>query len=311
METEQGKRLSTRRKEDRSESRSTREAVRPKVEPSPAPRKRAAPRTRTIDPDEATFLRKYHPADFPRPSVTVDIVALTIIDAELRVLLVRRGEHPFKGAWALPGGFVRVGDGHRDQGEDLDAAAARELEEETGLHAADVYLEQLGAFGQAGRDPRMRVITVAYYALIRPDLVPLVKAGGDASEADWISVGALRSGPEASALAFDHDDIVQRAVARVAARIDASNIAASLVPKTFTTPELRHVHAVLTGKQQDPGNFRRKFERMLEDGVVEQAPGKRLTASKPALVYRFLPRSKPEHNGIRERPLAWKERSRG
>lgn len=274
-------------KNDRGESRRKRRDD----SDQPAPARRAPPALRheanaarrTIGAEEATFLRKYRPADFPRPSVTVDIVAFSIIDAELRVLLIRRGEHPFKGAWALPGGFVRVGDGHRDQGEDLDAAATRELEEETGLRASDVYLDQLGAFGQAGRDPRMRVITVAYYALIRPDLVPLVKAGGDASEADWISVGALPS----STIAFDHETIIQRAALRVADRIDASNIAASLVPKTFTTPELRHVHAVLTGKPQDPGNFRRKFERMLEDGVVERAPGKRITASKPALVYRF------------------------
>lgn len=231
--------------------------------------------------EEAAFLRRYRPADFPRPSVTVDITAFSILDAELRVLLIRRAEHPFKGAWALPGGFVRVGDGHRDQGEDLDAAAARELHEETGLRPDDVYLEQLGAFGRAGRDPRMRVITVAYYALIRPDLVPLVRAGGDVSRAEWMAVDAL------GALAFDHAEIVARAVARVAERIDASSIAASLVPKTFTVPELRHVHATLTGKKQDPGNFRRKFERMVESGLIEQAPGKRITTSKPALVYRF------------------------
>jgi 8-oxo-dGTP diphosphatase len=231
--------------------------------------------------DEAAFLKKYRPADYPRPSVTVDIAAFSIIDAELRVLLVRRGEHPFKGAWALPGGFVRVGDGHKNQGEDLDAAAARELTEETGLSASDVYLEQLGAFGRAGRDPRMRVITVAYYALIRPDLVPLVKAGGDASVAEWLSVERLAD------LAFDHGEIIGRAVGRVAERIDASSIAASLVAKTFTIPELRHVYATLTGKKQDPGNFRRKFERMMEDGLIERAPGKRITASKPALVYRY------------------------
>jgi 8-oxo-dGTP diphosphatase len=218
----------------------------------------------------------------------VDIAAFSVIDAELRVLLVRRGEHPFKGTWALPGGFVGVGDGHRDQGEDLDAAAARELEEETALTVADVYLEQLGAFGRAGRDPRMRVITVAYYALIRPDLVPLVRAGGDAATAEWITAGTLK----ATDLAFDHHEIVQRAVARVADRIDSSNIAASLVPKTFTIPELRHVHAILAGKPQDPGNFRRKFERLLEDGVIEQAPGKRITVSKPATVYHFVTRKK-------------------
>jgi 8-oxo-dGTP diphosphatase len=233
---------------------------------------------------EAAFLEKYRPADFPRPSVTVDVAAFTVLDAELRVLLIRRGGHPFKGAWALPGGFVRVGDGHRDQGEDLDDAAARELEEETALDPKAVHLEQLGAFGRANRDPRMRVITVAYFALIRPDLVPLVKAGSDAVAADWIAARQLTPRD----LAFDHHDIIRQAIARIAERIDATNIARSLVPKTFTIPEFRHVHAIVGAKTQDPGNFRRKFERMVEDGIIEQAPGKRITASKPAAVYRFV-----------------------
>ena len=235
--------------------------------------------------EEAEYLRTYRPEHFPRPSVTVDIVALCIVDAELRVLLVRRGEHPFKGAWALPGGFVRVGDGHKDKGEDLDAAATRELEEETGLSPSDVFLEQLGAFGDAGRDPRMRVITVAYYALIRPDLVPVVKAGGDAAQADWHAVADI---PRIK-VAFDHEEIILRAVARVAERIQASSIAASLVAKTFTIPELRHVYAVLEGRPQDRGNFRRKVERLLESGALEEAPGKRITSSKPARLYRFVP----------------------
>jgi len=203
------------------------------------------------------------------------------------VLLIRRGQHPFKGAYALPGGFVRVGDGHRDQGEDLDAAAARELQEETNLSPAQVLLEQVAAFGRAGRDPRMRVISVAFCALIRPDLIPLVRAGGDAHEAHWFAVNEL--GREQ--LAFDHAAIIEQAIAHVAARMDASDIAASLVPATFTIQELRHVHGLLSGKPQDPGNFRRKFERLLEDGVIERASGKRLTASKPALVYRFVSRS--------------------
>ncbi len=233
---------------------------------------------------EEAFLASYRPSDFPRPSVTVDIAAFTVAGDDLRVLLVRRGVHPFKGAWALPGGFLRVGATARDQGEDLDAAARRELEEETGLAPKEVYLEQLGAFGKAGRDPRMRVITVAYYALIRPDLIPLVKAGGDVDAAEWVTVQSLKK----EVLAFDHAEIIERAIERVAARIDTSTIAASLVPRTFTIPELRHVHSVLRGKLQDPGNFRRKFERMVEDGVIERAPGKRLTVSKPALVYRFL-----------------------
>lgn len=228
-------------------------------------------------------MARYRPGSFPRPSVTVDIVVLTVVDAELRVLLVKRREHPFKDRWALPGGFVRVGDGHKDQGEDLEAAAARELEEETGLSPSLVHLEQLHTFGAANRDPRMRVITVAYYALVRPDLVPLVRAGGDASAASWFSVRAL----DARELAFDHATIVATALTRVAARVDEAAVTKNLVPQTFTIPELRHVHEILTGRSQDPGNFRRRFARMLDDGVVEQAPGKRITTSKPALVYRF------------------------
>lgn len=234
--------------------------------------------------DEAKFLAQYEPGKFPRPSVTVDVAAFSILHGALQVLLVRRGEHPFKGTLALPGGFVRVGDALRDQGEDLDAAAQRELEEETSLKADDVFLEQLGAFGAAGRDPRMRVITVAYYALIRPDLAPLVRGGGDALSASWEPVASL--GPDA--LAFDHHEIVHTAVRRIAERIGASSIARSLVEKSFTVPELRQVHEILTGRPQDPGNFRRKFERMVDDGIIEKAPGKRATASKPALMYRFV-----------------------
>lgn len=248
--------------------------------------RRRAPRavpSHSASAEELAFLERYRPEAFPRPSVTVDIAAFSILDAELRILLIRRGGHPFKGAWALPGGFVRVGDGHEDQGEDLDVAATRELEEETGLIAEDVFLEQVGAFGRAGRDPRMRVITVAFCALIRPDLVPLVKAGSDACHAEWVSVAAL----EPKSLAFDHAEIIERAIAHVARRVDTSNIASSLVPKTFSIQELRLVHSILAGKRLDPGNFRRKFERLLDEKIIEQASGKRLTASKPALVYRF------------------------
>jgi 8-oxo-dGTP diphosphatase len=237
---------------------------------------------KSIDVEEKRFLERYRPGDFARPSVTVDIVALSVLDGELRVLLVKRGGHPFKGMWALPGGFVLVGDAHRNQGEGLHQAATRELEEETGLRAQDVYLEQVGAFGDAGRDPRMRVITVAYVALIRSDLVPLVRAGGDAHEAEWHGVNELGE------LAFDHGAILASATARVSERIERANIARSLLPKTFTIPEFRHVVSVVTRTEQDPGNFRRRFERMLEDGIVEQVPGKRITASKPALVYRFV-----------------------
>jgi 8-oxo-dGTP diphosphatase len=233
--------------------------------------------------EEKAFLERYRAKDYPRPSVAVDLVVFTLIDAQLRVLLVRRKEHPFKGAWALPGGFVRVGETAAEQGEDLDAAARRELEEETGLSASRVFLEQLYTFGEAGRDPRMRVISVAYYALVRPDLAPVVKAGGDVEDADWFPVEQLSK----MTLAFDHKRIVEVALERVRGKLDYSHIAFDLVPLTFTIPELRHVFSVVLDRQMDPGNFRRRFNRMLEDGLIEKAPGKRITASKPATVYRF------------------------
>ena len=239
------------------------------VAPSPDPR------------DEAAFLAAYRPGDFARPSVTVDVVAFTMIDTLLRVLLVRRAEHPFKECWALPGGFVRVGDGHRDQGESLELAVGRELEEETGLRPNEVYLEQLGAFGAPYRDPRMRVISVAYYALVRPDIVPRVRGGGDVSRAEWLEPSpSLR-------LAFDHRAILAAARERIRERIRTTSIAASLLPPTFTIPEIRHVYSTVIGERQDPGNFRRRFLAMIYEGVVELAPGKRITTSKPAAVYRF------------------------
>jgi 8-oxo-dGTP diphosphatase len=239
-----------------------------------------------ILPEDEAFVAAYRPSDFPRPSVTVDIVALTIDSkggsaGALRVLLIQRGEPPFKDHWALPGGFVRVGDAHKERGESLDDAAARELHEETGLTRRQVYLEQLGAFGEPDRDPRMRVITVAYYALVRPDLIPKVRPGGDASGAEWVEpTRGLK-------LAFDHAEILAAARERIRQRIDASAIAAGLVPARFTIPELRTARGIVTGEPQDPGNFRRRFEAMLEAGIVERAPGERATASKPAAVYRF------------------------
>lgn len=233
--------------------------------------------------DEERYLAGYRPEKYPRPSVAVDLVVFTILDAQLRVLLVKRKAPPFKGAWALPGGFVRVGESAAEQGEDLDAAARRELAEETGLEPEAVYLEQLYTFGKSNRDPRMRVISVAYYALVRPDLAPIVRAGGDASDADWFVV----DGVQKLELAFDHRDILAMALERIRGKLEYSNLAFDLVPGTFTIPELRTTFAIVLAKPVDPGNFRRKFNRMLEDGLIEQAPGKRITTSKPATVYRF------------------------
>ena len=222
-------------------------------------------------------------AAYARPAVAVDLVILTLVEDVLNVLLVRRGEPPFEGQWALPGGFLRVGNGVEDQGEDLDAAAARELHEETGLVARDVLLAQFATFGQPGRDPRMRVLSVAYYALVRPELSSRVRAGGDAAETCWRPVARRRE----AALAFDHEDILRVALERMREKLDTSALAFSLVPERFTIPELRAVFSAVKGEPQDPGNFRRKVARLLEDGVLEKAPGVRRTASKPAALYRF------------------------
>ena len=231
------------------------------------------------------MIAAYRPDDYARPSVAVDVVVLTIDAARLMVLLVQRNEAPHKGAWALPGGFLRVGPSAKSQGEDLDAAAARELEEEAGLSAKDVLLEQLRAFGKAGRDPRMRVVSVAYYALVRPDLLPTVRPGGDVSGVRWADVDAALGMP----LAFDHRDILSAALAHVRERLETTAIARNLVPATFTIPELRTAFEVVSGRTLDHGNFRRKFNALIDAGVVERAPGKRATASKPAAVYRWRP----------------------
>lgn len=217
--------------------------------------------------------------DFPRPSVAVDLVILTIEDSQLRVLLIRRGEAPFQGERALPGGFLRT---EPEPGEDLREAAMRELAEETGLPRGSVFLEQLGAFGRADRDPRTRVISVAWFALVRPTLAPFVKAGGDAAGVEWATVEGL------SGLAFDHDEILAAAVQRVRQDLDRHPLAFELVPETFTITELRHVFEVVHGRVEDRGNFRRRFLRMVAEGLIEQAPGQRFTGRRPAKVYRFV-----------------------
>jgi 8-oxo-dGTP diphosphatase len=248
--------------------------------------------TRDPSDEEQRFLQAYRADRYPRPSVTVDLLIFTVVDTDLKVLLIRRAAHPFQGALALPGGFVDVGDAFHDQGEDLDAAAFRELAEETGLDRSllerhRVHLEQLYTFGKAGRDPRTRVIGVAYYALVPPTLVPLVRAGDDAADAGWFSVQHEIPWND---LAFDHADILRTGVARLRGKIDYSAIAFSLVPPTFTTTELREVYEAVKGEQFDASNFRRRFKRMIDDGIIEEAPGQRAPGARggrPASVYRF------------------------
>lgn len=214
-----------------------------------------------------------------RPSVSVDMVILTILDGSLSMLVVERGGDPFKGKLALPGGFVHVGEGGRG-GESLDDAAARELVEETGLSRAQVLLTQRGAFGTPGRDPRGRVITVAYSALVRPEVASYVRAGSDAAAARWLPVTKTHG------LAFDHDVIVRNTLDRVRHDVERTATALHLAPETFSIAELRAVFEALLGRALDAGNFRRRFLRLVEDGVIEKAPGARVTGRKRAQVFR-------------------------
>ena len=234
--------------------------------------------------DQSAFLKAYNPDHYERPSVTVDLVIFTVVDSDLKVLLIKRSEHPFKGVWALPGGFVQVSN-EGAQGEDIEAAAHRELAEETGLPANSCFLEQLYTFGRAGRDPRMRVVSVAWYALIPPEQASSIQAGDEAAKVGWFSasdeVPWMR-------MAFDHAEILQMGVERIQGKINYTDIAFELVRPTFTVGELRDVYEAIQGRSHDARNFRRRFQRMIADGLVEQAPGKRhLGKSRPAKVWRF------------------------
>src|SRR6185437_1208295 len=202
----------------------------------------------------------YNARDWPPFAVTVDLVVLTVRDGALSALVVRRGEQPFAGCLALPGGFVR-------ESESLGRAAARELAEETGLAQLPVHLEQLATYGEVDRDPRMRVISVAYLALA-PDL-PTPRAGGDAVAAAWTPVASLLpaffpgsaasgSGSGASTLAFDHAKILSDGVERARAKLEYSPLAAAFCPAEFTVGELRRVYEAVWGVALDPRNFHRK-----------------------------------------------------
>ncbi|SDG84309.1 NUDIX hydrolase [Klenkia brasiliensis] len=177
----------------------------------------------------------------PPFAVTVDLVVLTVRADELCVLLVRRGEEPFRGRDALPGGFVLPD-------EDLATAAARELAEETGLAVG--HLEQLASYGDPGRDPRQRVVTVAHLALV-PDQ-PVPTAGSDAAEARWVPVADARG------LAFDHDRVLADGVERARAKLEYTALATAFCPPTFTVAQLRRVYEVVWGRALDPRNFHRK-----------------------------------------------------
>lgn len=202
--------------------------------------------------------------------VTVDLVVLTVRDGVLSALLVRRGAPPYKGRWALPGGFVR-------DDEDLLDAAERELHEETGLAVVRMHLEQLRTYGDPRRDPRGRVVTVAYLALL-PDL-PAPVAGTDASGARWTPVEAV------SRLAFDHDRILAEGVERARAKLEYTPLAAAFCATEFTIAELRHVYEAVWGTELDPRNFHRKVTGT-PGFVVETGESTTRNGGRPAQLYR-------------------------
>lgn len=243
--------------------------------------------TATHRMDEAEFLDQYARvarSKFPRSEHTVDIALFTIRSGELSLLLVRRGEHPDKGKWALPGGFVRLGDGSYGEGEELEDAAHRELAEETGLEVFPGYLEQLRTYGSPWRDRRGRVFSTAYVGMM-PNL-PTPRGGGDADETHFFAVTDLEGadGPE---LAFDHAEIARDALERVRGKIEyEGRLAASFLTQPFTIPELRRVYEAVWDGPVHRGDFRRKV-LSVEGFLVSTGEQDTETGGPPAELYRL------------------------
>lgn len=212
----------------------------------------------------------------PHPAVTTDIAIFTIRQEALKVLLVKRALPPHQGEWALPGGFI-------NPDESLEQGARRELEEETGV--SGVYLEQLYTFGQPDRDPRERVITVAYFALIPSDKIE-IRAASDAEGVGWFGIDELPP------LAFDHEEILDLAHDRLAAKLDYSTIAFQFMPKDFTLSELQQVYELILRGPIDKRNFRK---RILSLGLIRETGKERKSgAHRPAKLYRVIDRSRVE-----------------
>ncbi len=221
--------------------------------------------------EEKEYLDKYDSSKYEKPSVTADIVIFTLSDNnELSVLLIKRGCYPYKDKWAIPGGFVSMD-------ESIDTAAARELKEET--HLTDIPIEQFGTFGEVDRDPRMRVISIAYMAFI-PKSTLSFSAGDDAAETqlfkisidiDGLTFIGDRNVIKESDLAFDHSAIIKTAIKRLRNRIEYTDDAFKFLKddQSFTIYELKKIYETVTGKTEDTGNFRRSFfNKYVKPGLV-------------------------------------------
>jgi 8-oxo-dGTP diphosphatase len=235
--------------------------------------------------NEAEFLKIYDPREYERPSVAVDLILMSVVEGAPAALLVRRHEHPHLGAWALPGGFVGVD-------ESLDAAARRLLASKARMD--DAYVEQLYTFGAVDRDPRTRIISVAYFALLPPArFAAALKAAPELTLAELVvpwpgeaggPVEACSADGEALPLAFDHADMLGLAVLRLRGKLDYSGVAFALLPDRFTLRALQDVHEAILGTRLNKPAFRR---RMLDSGRLE-ATGERETGAsfRPAELYR-------------------------
>jgi 8-oxo-dGTP diphosphatase len=205
----------------------------------------------------------------PRPALTVDCVVFGFDEGELKVLLIERGQEPFKGRWALPGGFVRVD-------ETLEAAARRELAEETGL--ANVFLEQLYTFSEVDRDPRERVVSVAHYALVKLS-DHRARAATDAANAQWFPVS------KPPKLAFDHAEILRSGLARLQGKVRYQPIGFELLPQKFTLSQLQHLYEAVLETQLDKRNFRKK---VLSFGLLLPLKETQMAGRhRPAQLFRF------------------------
>lgn len=210
-----------------------------------------------------------HTYAYARPALTVDVVVFALDAEDLQVMLIERDLPPFAGQWALPGGFVRVD-------ESLEQAALRELQEETGLH--DIFLEQLFTFGELHRDPRERVVTVAYYALVNLAGHD-VQASTDARNAAWFPVSDLPT------LAFDHAQIVEAALARLRGKVRYQPIGFELLPERFTLRQLQHLYEIILGRELDKRNFRKK---VLSMGIIKETNEiEKDVAHRAARLFRF------------------------
>lgn len=208
-------------------------------------------------------------AQYETPLVTVDVVVFTIHENKLKVLLIQRNQPPYENMWAIPGGFIYTG-------ETLEEAAARRLHEETNVD--NIYLEQLYAFGEPQRDPRARVITVAYFALVGMDKFHIIPMA-NAQDIGWFSIHNL---PD---LAFDHSKILSYALERLKARLETSPIAFQLLPLKFTLTELQRVYELILGKELDKRNFRKKI---LSTDLLQNTQETRMEGyHRPAQLYSF------------------------